>query len=653
MRRALVFIFIFLIGLSLIAESVKAEQIVYLNFDGFQVVENSQSISLSANVTGITKSYTYVLSFTSVKYLSSMTFADVSQICDYPTDPPAHITITVSVNGQQVASKTFYVAPSKLNINWTPIKGTDFTVNVTITVVGPSTTFSNSFSSSKQYFYVSSEPYRIASLLTSFKYVPPGAENSPQGFILNQTEMELNKTYNLAEGTLKFWLKWDGTKPLSITDNIGIDSNGYLYVKDSAGNAYTLEGVTPPLGVYVPVAVGWKAGYGYIILNSTIIKLNWQGNFTLNKIGDIDQQSGTVIDELIVFDSFISEDYILQVEGQESFSININGKIIKVYPDGGVHLPTPTTISFYDENNTLLTYYDWYGSNEVYDAPNNTYKIILSAGGASSVYLISALDSDIAFLSSDAQGVIEDISIIPSEPGTLVIKNTKGQIIYADSAKQTNTVLGIMGGSYYIKFTDANGVTRAAGWFTFSGGGITLLLSSSIKEAGGLYADAWWEDGALKVEFVDDLNATSSWNMTISYYNQGQTITTFTIKETSKRYIGSFIPPSDADYAFVEIKADNGFKKEIGVYLNDNYGSQTVPESVFPSWLLFGIFGIGGLLIAPARFKFISPLIAVFILGFAKLAGLFDTPAWLLSSLTGLAILSLIIYRPSSRGGVI
>ena len=63
-----------------------------------------------------------------------------------------------------------------------------------------------------------------------------------------------------------------------------------------------------------------------------------------------------------------------------------------------------------------------------------------------------------------------------------------------------------------------------------------------------------------------------------------------------------------------------------------------------------GLFGIGGLLIAPARYKFLSPLIATGILGFAELAGMFSTPAWLLGSLTGLALLSLIIYRPSSRG---
>lgn len=229
------------------------------------------------------------------------------------------------------------------------------------------------------------------------------------------------------------------------------------------------------------------------------------------------------------------------------------------------------------------------------------------------------------------------------------MKNAQGQIIYADELKSSNDVIGILGGSYYVSFTDKNNVTRAAGWFTFTGKGLTLMLSSKLQNTTGKYADAWVENGTLRVEFVNTaLNGT--WNLTITYFSGDKQISSFSTMENSQRYIGAFIPPEGADTALVVVKAPD-FEKKWTVYLGEQ-NVQTVPDFVVPWWLLMGILGIGGLLIAPARYKFLSPLIATAVLGFAELAKLFTTPAWLLGSLMGISIISLIIYRPSSRGGV-
>jgi len=636
------------IALVFTAGLVSASQVIYLNFDQYTI--NSDTANPNITLNGTTVIYSKLLSLPAPKYLGgfylSISWYDGASAYTYP------VTITVYVNGEKVFSGSATSNPSASGSFTASVPLSGFynnTYDIKVEMNGRNTiqvrdvTFAT---------FLTGDPYPINSTFISFKYYPPGAANSPEGLLLNHTEVLLNKT-SLAQGALKFYLKWDGTKPLAILKDgnktvLGINSNGELFV-NSTSEGYILQGVQIPVGVYVPIAIGWKAGYGYILMNSTILKLNWNGNFSFDRIGDVKQETGSIIDEFILYNSFVSEEYILQLQGQESFSIQVGGRLIEVYPDGGTHLPTPLTISYYAQNGSLLNSTTWYGSDEIYTAPNGTYKIILSASGASSVYLVSALQSSIAFLSSDASGTIEPIYVVPSETGVLVVKNAQGQIVYADELKSSNDVIGILGGSYYVSFTDKNNVTRAAGWFTFTGKGLTLLLSSNLQNVTGTYANAWWDNGTLKIEFVDGTGKTTAWNLTVQYYHGAKLISSFTLPETSQKYIATFLPPIGADEAVVKISADSGFSKTMTVYLAKE-GTGLIPSQVFPWWLLMGLFGVGGLLIAPARWKFLSPLITTGILGFAELAGMFSTPAWLLGSLTGLALLSLIIYRPSSRG---
>ncbi|GAB6134543.1 hypothetical protein JCM16307_00910 [Thermococcus prieurii] len=469
---------------------------------------------------------------------------------------------------------------------------------------------------------------------------------------MNGTEITLNTTYTLSEGAIKFWLKWDGTKPLPILLNgskvvVGVDSNGYLFVNSSTGQVYTLQSQVP-IGKYVPIGIGWKNGFGYIMLNSSIVKVSWNGELVFNKIGN-GIKTASIIDELVVYNTYIDYQYLSQLTGVTTAILQYRGEKITVYPDGGTHLPVPLTFNFYSQNGTHLGSFTWYGSSDTILVPNDTYKLIISSGGASSIYLLARVTNSIAFLSSDASGTVEPIYVVPSEPGILAVKNAQGQIIYADELKSSNDVIGVLGGSYYVSFTDENNVTRAAGWFTFTGKGLTLLLSSNLQNVTGTYANAWWDNGTLKIEFVDGTGKTNSWNLTVQYYQSAKLMSSFTLPETSRKYIATFLPPAGADEAVVKISTDSGFSKTMTVYLAKE-GTGLIPSQVFPWWLLMGLFGVGGLLIAPARWKFLSPLITTGILGFAELAGMFSTPAWLLGSLTGLALLSLIIYRPSSRG---
>ncbi|WP_297494734.1 hypothetical protein [Thermococcus sp.] len=643
MRRLLA-LFIVLICTAGLAS---AEQVIYLNFDSYTI--NSDTTNPNITLNGTTVIYSKLLSLPAPKYLAGfylhIYWYDSASASTYSA------TIDVYVDGKKVFTGSATTNPSSAGYYTVSVPLSGFyntTYNIKVEMTSRDTievrevTFAT---------FLTGAPYSVNSTLISLKYYPPGAADSPEGLILNHTEVLLNKT-SLAEGALKFYLKWDGKTPLAILKNgnktvLGINTDGYLFV-NSTSSSYILQGAPIPIGTYVQIAVGWKSGYGYIIMNSTILKLNWNGNFSFDRIGDVNQETGSIIDEFLLYNSFVSEDYIFQLQGQESFSIKIGDHIVNVYPDGGTHLPVPLTINYYSQNGSLLNSTTWYGSDEIYTAPNGTYKIILSASGASSIYLIRTLQGSIAFLSNDASGTIEPIYVVPSEPGVLVVKNAQGQIIYADELKSSNDVIGVLGGSYYVSFTDENNITRAAGWFTFTGKGLTLILSSKLQNTTGKYADAWVENGTLKVEFVNTaLNGT--WNLTITYFSGDKQISSFSTMENSQKYIGAFIPPEGADTALVVVKAPN-FEKKWTVYLGEQ-NVQTVPDFVFPWWLLMGILGIGGLLIAPARYKFLSPLVATAILGFAELAKLFTTPAWLLGSLMGISIISLIIYRPSSRVG--
>ena len=501
-----------------------------------------------------------------------------------------------------------------------------------------------------------------------------GAAGTPYSLSLNKTEADLGQSIDLGTGSLRFWLKWDGTKPLTILSTVttttdgtpvtvpalGIDENGTLYTYAN-GVKYSLNS-TVPIGEWVVVAFAWKPGYAYIMLsktanadNATIVEFNWNGNFMFDAIGEYNQTTMSAIDEFVVWDDFIDKDSILAAGSKALLKLNLYNKEIPVLPDGGSYLPTPLTISFYGLNNTLISYSTWYGTEQTLTVPNNTEKIIIGSNGASSTYQVSEITMDgITFPAKDATLVAEKVNIVPATPGVLKVKDIKGHLLYAQKIMSSATVIAVSGETYYISFTDENGVTRAAGWFVLTGSGTTLVLSSNVMETKGVYADAWWDEKthALKVEYVDDTRADQNITIVIEFYYKNTLIGRFPVTEHTSKYIGTFYPPDVADFALVDIQSSTGYHKEISVVVNGGGEYSFLPVDVFPPSLFMGLFAITGLLIAPARYRYLSPLIATAILTFAKLISLFDTPSWLISAFLGLTILSFIIYRPSSRSGV-
>ncbi len=506
---------------------------------------------------------------------------------------------------------------------------------------------------------VSDKGYAIDTTMLG-PYTPPeGALGSTHALILNHTEADLQQTISLSTGSLRFWLKWDGTKPLKLLDTLGIDENGTLYFI-AGGTKYVLDYALPQ-DKWIVIALAWKEGEAYFLAsetanadNATIATFTWSGNFEFSQIGDINQTSSSALDEFVVWDDYIDKSSILAVESKVLLKLDVNGREVPVYPDGGAYLPTPLTISFYDSNNSLITYQDWYGTDQKIAVPSGTKYILLSGGSASTAILIDQIGNAITFPAKGTTLVAEKINIVPATAGVLKVTNMKGQLLYAQQVTSGGTIVGVMGEMYYISFTDTSGATRAAGWFTPTGDGITLVLSSDVTAEKGVWADAWWDNNAkaLKVAFSDDRGMAQDVNITIRFFLKDKLVGEFPITEHTSKYIGTFYPPDIADFAQVVIRTSEGYSKTIGVVINEDK-STLVPESVIPGSLLMGLFAITGLLIAPARFKYLSTLIATAIMIFAKLIGIFDSPSWLIATLTGLTLLSFIIYRPSSRGGVV
>ncbi len=494
----------------------------------------------------------------------------------------------------------------------------------------------------------------ILSKLQGLKYVPPGAEGTAQGFVLNQTELYLNQTYNLSQGTVSFWLKWDGSTGINISDNIGIDSNGYIYVKNDAGTIYTLEGVKPPIGTYVPVYISWESGNGYIMINTTKITLNWAGNFVISKIGSISQTSGTIIDEFKVWDTYIPADQITYESITEQYSLIWNGKTISITPEGGQKLGM-IEASFISQNMTVLNSTTLSSGQKTVIAPNETTLVILSRSGVSRRYYLSNY-TKIAFPAEEATLVSSTISIRPTMWQYLTIKTADGRIatrIKLDNT-QTATIIAVLGNDYIITLEDVN--ASKAMLYTITGD-ISLWVEKDSMRYSGKYIDASIDEKKklLIVTYYDGTGETKNLNITIAAFDE-KNILKYKIEDTapaSPIEFYKFSLPINNDtnvmYYKITVDADN---QEYTKLVFGSAGSSTIfPNNIVPQGLvIFGAVAIGALMFIAIN-AYLMPLGALIALGAVKFLGFANVPPTLLGISGVFTALSLIIYRKDQGVG--
>jgi len=215
MKRVFALIFILLISLSLVAMPVKAEQVEHLGFEGFGVHPSITSPTDDVDLTGTT-SYklltSYTLALSSPKYLAGQKLVVYSYAME-PGDPPESVDHTLyvkvvvngitayegSVHKSSGSNATFYIRFTNI-----PLSDT-YTVEI-YARMDQSYYRAEAHVESAYDYTINEETGGIKSKLEELKYIPPGAENTAQGLILNQTEVYLKQSYTLPEGSISFWL---------------------------------------------------------------------------------------------------------------------------------------------------------------------------------------------------------------------------------------------------------------------------------------------------------------------------------------------------------------------------------------------------------------------------------------------------------------
>ena len=229
MRRLLA-LFIVLICTAGLAS---AEQVIYLNFDSYTI--NSDTTNPNITLNGTTVIYSKLLSLPAPKYLAGfylhIYWYDSASASTYP------VTIDVYVNEKKVFTGSATTNPSSAGYYTVsvPLSGYNTTYDIQVKMTSRNTITVREVTFAT---FLTGAPYSVNSTLVTLKYYPPGAANSPEGLLLNHTEVLLNKT-SLSTGALKFYLKWDGTKPLAILKDgdktvVGINSNGELFVNSTS-----------------------------------------------------------------------------------------------------------------------------------------------------------------------------------------------------------------------------------------------------------------------------------------------------------------------------------------------------------------------------------------------------------------------------------
>ena len=627
MRKALSLIFIFLISLSFIAENVKAEQVEYESFNGlrfyFQDVGQEGPVTLTFTLTsqkcvaGVVVNSSRDSDNLEVK-VNDIMLSDDDYMSAWPT--------------QEICSDTFSVEVSAYSLIGDPPKAIYFTIER----VG---------------LIIDNEYKKVKSRLLDLKYSPPGAENSPQGLILNQTEVYLKQSYTLPEGSISFWLKWDGSTNIKISDNIGIDADGYIYIKNDDGTTYTLEGVSPPTGEYVSVYIGWHNGEGYIMMNTIKITLNWAGNVIISKVGSISQTTSTIIDEFKLWNEYIPPDQIIYESQRDQYTLLYNNTAIAIKAESGLSLGT-IDVAFLDANYNTINSTTLSAGSKTAEVPTNTSMIVLTRGSVSRTYLLDKNYSTIKFPAEEATIVVTKIQVTPEAWDIMEVKTVDGAV--ATREYLSNNIGGftaVYGNQYLFVFDrDNEMVVRLT---TIKGDTVFYILTTKeiVKPPVDFQVLYDVESEILSIIYFDQNMGTQGLNVTIEGYKDFAKVFDASDSEnTTFGYYKFTVSPTDTDYVHVILYA----------LVNGTWGKyeKTVPtggggRSPFPPNLIPPAFVVLGAALVPLFLsKGTEPwlmLIGGAIgLTFVALIGWIQMTkniAMLITALTVLGVLAMLTYR--------
>lgn len=632
LRRSIALIFTLFLALTLTSVNVQAGQIFYEDFEftlnisqqvddpepDFQVCAPSDSSN--------TDTYTIILSLEN-QYLTK--FQPVFHYDVYGSQ-----RFKVKVNGVLLYSEIKYSGEGYLTPTiYIPFQATgEVTIEIIITV-NTGATGQTCAEYEEGNLTIANEPVVTSNSWEEPLYIPPGADGTSRGFLLNQSEYLLPETYNLSEGTISFWLKWDGTTNLEISDNIGIDSDGYLYVKNDTGATYTFTGASLPTNEYVPIYIGWEESEGYIMVNTTKLSLNWHGNLELSKIGDYSQSSSAIIDEFKIWDTYIPSDQIIYESQVETYYLRkSSGEVFPIQPEGDVSLGT-ITVTFLDNTSSFINSTTLSPGNRNTTIPDNAEYIVISRYNTERFYYIKNLTpSTLAFPSDgDVTLQIVTLTVYPTSYDILEIWTLDDKLATrVNITGKTSTTFTSLYGTHY-KFIVYSGNTSVSTIRQVSSDTINLQFPEPEKifqyqEAEEkLIVDK--EDNIATITYVAPQPTTATLRI-VGYDQNNRIVLNITDIITTTSHTRQVVMGDDISYLRVEVSSPS--YSSVRIVQNSLNFSFLIPEYIFPNGLRIIFFGLIGIFLVSRKNKELSCLGAVIVLTIVDYIQLADVPSELL-----------------------
>lgn len=652
MQKLTVLLVIF-ISIMVISNHVSAEQIVYQDFElSLNIYHDSTDVAVGGKYGTLQTVHSFTISFPTPRYIAGVTL-DFS----ISTDQDVTNDVYIYVNGNQISSKSFTgpISDGKKYFDLSQtIYGTTFTIEIKTRLDGYYDQDGNLIPSylalHDVWIYSAVEPVKLRSYLEELKYFPPGADNTPQGFILNQTALLLNQSYNLSTGTISFYLKWDGTKNIKLSDSIGIDDSGYLYIKNDAGTTYTLEGVTLPVGVYVPVYIGWKLGEGYIMVNTTKISLNWAGNLIISKIGDLNTNSATIIDEFKLWNTYIPSDLVSLASQTQEYHVLVSEKTINIAPEGGTTLGV-VDVTFLGQNYTALNTTTLSQGSSVAVAPNGTVAIVLSRSGISRTYWLGNY-STITFPAEDAKLIVTHITVTPEQFDYLTVKTISGKVATRIKLQDNQGDFAAVYGAQYIFTFEKGNITRSRVYTVATSNLVFYITTSQYALQPPLDFQAYYDKNTRLVWILfEDASGGTKWlNITLTGYQNYAPA--WKIHDFENRSYGLYIMTAnstDTDYVVVKLTANiNGSTQtfERTVYVGTNGATRPpFPVTLVPPAFIMLVSALLGIFVFPGSAPALMLLGGATSLGIVTILGWIPAVPGLIATLTLLGVLALVIHR--------
>jgi len=645
--------------LSFLVVPVKGAQILYVSFDGLRFTtlldEEKEVATIGSSTVGwVSTSFSATLSI-APRYVNGF-LVEGKFVLDDDGDTVAGegavANIRVKINGEVVGS-----GDSKLVIEGRTVSfrymipvynfsGSSLTISVEAYRSG-------TYAGGALHVYLSRIVVATSTedipLRTSVeKYIPPGAADTERGLFLNHTEVLLDSE-EMGSGTLSFWLKWDG-KDVTILKNgsttvVGINSEKLLFV-NTTSDVYTFPS-TLPLGVYVPIYVGWSSsGEGYIIVNSTKLLINWRGVLAFDRLGDIEDESMTIIDEIKIWDTYIPPDQVVYESQKKGYILLWRGKAITITPEAGTDLGI-LNVAFLDENITTINSTTLSAGSKLAVVPNETALVVISRSGVSRRYWLGNY-TEIAFPAENVQLVSSTISIRPTVWQYLTLKTPDGRVatrVKLDST-QTASVMAVLGSDYIISLE--NGNTTKSMLYTITGD-ISLWVENDTAKYQGKYFTTQLDDKnkLLIITYYDQSAETKELHISIRAYDANNNLK-YEIDDIAVEgpvaYYRLALPVSADVMLYKVIVNADGHIYERTVF-GEAGGGSVLPSNIVPSGLVIFGAGVIGALMFVAINAYLMPFGALIALSAVKFLGWANVSPYVIGMLGVFSALAMLMYR--------